>query len=107
MQLAITRQLQSRLGDAIAIYNDIVKTRNDGRDVVNMDEDVLSNMDDVIRQTILVNLGAAHQESGNFDKAIYFINEIYRNFLMILGRGITWEAVCGRLVMRKAVLMCI
>ena len=71
MQLAITRQLQSRLGDAIAIYNDIVKTRNDGKNVVNMDEDVLSNMDDVIRQTILVNLGAAHQESGNFDKAIY------------------------------------
>ena len=36
MQLAITRQLQSRLGDAIAIYNDIVKTRNYGKNVVNI-----------------------------------------------------------------------
>ena len=74
MQLAITCQMQGRIGDAINIYNEIIKVKgndhgNDG--TVKMDESFVQSLDDVTRQTIMVNLGAAHQESGHFHKAIY------------------------------------
>ncbi len=72
MQLAITFQLQGRIGDAINVYNEIIKARNHhNSEIVEMDEVFVQSLTNEIRQTVMVNLGAAHQESGHFKKAIY------------------------------------